>query len=109
MIEYIYTLIDPITDVVKYVGKSKTPKARYKQHINKLDKTMTPKKIWLLGLFEKGLKPEMEIVEKITDEAGREREQHFVTMHEATTLNIHNPKKGMKSRDRNEFFENGTE
>ena len=109
MIEYIYTLIDPVTDAVMYVGKSKNPKSRYNQHIKKLDKSLTPKKQWLLSLFEKGLKPKLEIVETVKDGTGREREQHYVTLHEATTLNIHNPSKGMQSRDRNEFWNNGTE
>lgn len=109
MIEYIYALVDPITKDVKYVGKSKKPKSRYTQHIKKLDKTGTPKKQWLLSLFDKGLKPNMIILETVTDGTGREREQHFVTMHEATTLNIHNPSKGMKSRDTNEFWNDGTD
>ena len=51
----------------------------------------------------------MIILETVTDGTGREREQHFVTMHEATTLNIHNPSKGMKSRDTNEFWSDGTD
>ena len=109
MIEYIYTLIDPVTDEVRYVGKSKNPKTRYNQHIKKLDKSMTPKKQWLLGLFDKGLKPKLQIVETVTNGTGREREQHYVTLYEATTLNIHNPQKEMKSRDRNEFWKNGTD
>jgi hypothetical protein len=100
--EYIYYLIDPITDDVKYVGKSKKPKSRYNQHIKKLDKGQTPKRKWLQSLFDQGLKPRLKVVEEVDGNA-REREQHHVTLHQNTILNIHNPEKGMASRDWNEI------
>ena len=96
MIEYIYYLICPIEKTVKYVGKSKNPKTRYKQHISKLDRLNTEKKQWLLNLFAKNLLPEIIIVEKCV-ENGREREQFHVDKNKNTILNIHNPKKGEKS------------
>lgn len=102
MNDFIYYLIDPITNVVKYVGKSKKPKTRYSQHIKKLDKSMTPKKRWLLGLFEEGLKPRLQIV-KECDGDGREDEQEHCNLHQNTILNIHNPAKGVKSRNINEI------
>lgn len=100
--EYIYYLIDPITEVVKYVGKSKNPKTRYNQHIKKLDKGMTPKRKWLESLFAENLKPRLKVVEEIDGDA-REAEQRHVTMHQNTILNIHNPEKGKGSRDWNEI------
>lgn len=97
MKEYIYYLICPIENKVRYVGKTKNPKSRYKQHISKLDKLITPKRKWLESLFEKKLLPIMKIVEETTVERGREREQYHVELHKDTILNIHNPGKGMKS------------
>lgn len=96
MKEYIYYLICPKDGSVKYVGKTKDPKKRYKQHITKLDRLMTPKRIWLEGLFAEGLKPLCRIVEEVEGDA-RDREQYHVTLNEATILNIHNPSKGAKS------------
>jgi hypothetical protein len=78
-----------------YVGCTKNPENRYKQHISKLDKWMTPKRKWLELLFEKGLKPEMKVVEECIDN-GREIEQFHVYLHQNTITNIHNPEKGMK-------------
>jgi len=98
MKEYIYFLICPIENVVKYVGKTKDPKKRYKQHIKKLDKSQTKKKAWLQMLFEKKLLPTLKIIEETTGLNARNREQHFCDIHEKTILNIHNPTKGMKSR-----------
>lgn len=95
---HVYYLLDPITKDVKYVGMSKNPKRRYRQHISKLDKLMTDKRKWLEGLFEKKLLPEIKIVGSYDSEKeGREMEQQHVTMNKNTILNIHNPGKGRKS------------
>jgi predicted GIY-YIG superfamily endonuclease len=98
MTEYIYALICPIENKVKYVGKTKDPKKRYNQHLKKLDAQMTPKRKWLENIFAKGLKPKIQILEKCENN-GREREQFYVTKYKTTTLNIHNPEKGAKSND----------
>jgi hypothetical protein len=47
-------------------------------------------------LKEKNLLPYLKIIEEI-EINGREREQIHVEKNKATILNIHNPKKGMKS------------
>lgn len=96
MEEYIYYLICPIDLTVKYVGKSKDPQKRYKQHVSKLDKLKTPKREWLEMLFSKGLMPKCKVVEKCYGNA-RDREQYHVELNRATILNIHNPGKGCKS------------
>jgi len=97
MKEYIYYLVCPIDGEVKYVGKTKHPETRYKQHVKKLDKTLTLKRKWLEMLHSKHLQPIMKVVEEVDSEDARGREQYHVTLNEATTLNIHNPDKGRKS------------
>ncbi len=101
-INYVYYLTDPRTNEVKYVGKTKNPKARFKQHITKLDKTMTPKKKWLLELASKGMKPKMMIAMEVRGE-GREEEQYHLDRHRDTALNIHNPRRGQASRKLDEI------
>lgn len=95
MIEYIYFLICPIEKTVKYVGKSKDPKKRYNQHIKKLDKQKTPKRLWMESLFNQNKLPILEIV--CQTENGRDLEQYYFDLHKKTALNIHNPEKGKKS------------
>ena len=94
--EYIYYLIDPRDNVVRYVGKTANPERRYKQHLSKLDKLMTPKRRWIEELFALKLVPKCKVVERCEGN-GREREQFHVSLNEATILNIHNPAKGVKS------------
>lgn len=97
---FVYYLRCPLTNEVKYVGATKNPKARYQQHINKLDRLLTKKRVWIEGLRARGTTPILEIVEECEGaEAGREREQYHVTLHQGTTLNIHNPAKGAKSNN----------
>ena len=81
---YVYYLIDPRTKEVKYVGKTKNPPSRFKQHIKKLDKTMTPKKKWLLELRAKGLQPKMIIAQEVNGD-GRAEEQYHLDRHKDTT------------------------
>ena len=101
---YIYYLQDPRNNEVKYVGATKNPKTRYKQHIKKLDKTPTPKKRWLISLFALGLNPKMKIVDKSDNERdARELEQHHLDINYTTALNIHNPRKGAKSKSREDI------
>lgn len=98
--EYIYYLICPIDNVVKYVGKTKNVKRRYNTHVKKLDKGNTLKKQWLLKLFEKNLMPICKVVEEC-DSNARDREQYHVDLNYDTILNIHNPSKGVKSIKKN--------
>ena len=102
MKEYIYYLIDPRNNEVKYIGKTKTPKRRYRQHLKKLDRNATPKNLWLLELFKLKLAPKMIIAQEISGD-GREAEQRHLDLHKTTALNIHNPRKGEKSRKTEEI------
>lgn len=63
---FIYLLIDPITNQIRYIGKANNPKDRYKNHINKcLDKN-THKRNWINKLKKLGYKPELEILEEVS-------------------------------------------
>jgi len=66
---YIYILLEP-TGEVRYVGKSVSPKDRYKKHLNeaKKRKSITYKNNWIYSLLNKGLKPKMEIIDQIDGE-----------------------------------------
>jgi len=64
----IYTLSDPITKEVKYIGKTKSSlKYRLSQHIHDSlnNGTGTHKKAWIKGLLLKGLLPSIEILDVV--------------------------------------------
>ena len=63
---YIYTLSDPITGDVRYVGKSIRPDGRYKDHIreSRLANINTYKISWIKSLISSGLSPVMDIIDE---------------------------------------------
>ena len=64
---YFYTLKCPITNDVKYVGRSVNPDGRYRQHIHsgKCEGHKDRKGAWIKSLLDKDLKPIMEIIDKL--------------------------------------------
>ena len=96
---YIYYLIDPITKIVRYVGNTKNPKSRYRQHLKDAEKKQnTEKQKWIIELKDKKMTPLMEIVKEIeNDVEARKEEEKEVVKHIQTVFNIHMPGKGSKS------------
>lgn len=67
MITYIYTLSDPNTGVIKYVGKTVNIKQRYSAHVSdaRIGKKNNLVSNWIKSLLNKGLKPTMEIIDEV--------------------------------------------
>jgi hypothetical protein len=83
MIHYIYTLSDPNTNEVRYVGKTINTKRRYKQHL--YDKRQTSHKhSWIKSLKDIGLKPIMNIIEECNDN-WEEREIYWISKYDNLT------------------------
>lgn len=62
---YIYTLSDPITKEIRYIGKANNLKERYKNHINDARDIGTHKRNWINSLKKKDLKPEIEVLDYV--------------------------------------------
>lgn len=61
---YIYTLIDPITNEIRYVGKTtQDPIKRYSQHLRNSKKRKTFVNIWVNDLLNDNIKPIMNVVD----------------------------------------------
>ena len=60
---YIYTLTDPETNMVRYVGKANNIKQRYSAHLNRARKHQIHKKNWIASLRKKKLKPIIDIID----------------------------------------------
>lgn len=66
MTNYIYALQDPITDEIRYVGKSINPEERLKYHIKHLKREAnTWKSRWITKLLNQGLSPQLIILEEV--------------------------------------------
>lgn len=62
---YIYVLIDPITNMVRYVGKTNNITQRYQAHLNRARKHQIHKKNWIEKLKKEGLKPIIEVIDVV--------------------------------------------
>jgi group I intron endonuclease len=79
---YIYTLSHPITNEVRYVGKTINIKRRYKQHL--YDKRHSHKASWVKSLKNEGLKPVLTILETCQDN-WQEREIFWISQYDNLT------------------------
>ena len=62
---FIYTLTDPFTNEIRYVGKSNDPKKRLYDHIRCCHLTNTHKNNWVKSILEKSGKPLLNIIDKV--------------------------------------------
>ena len=74
---YIYGLRDPLTEEIRYVGKSNDPKKRFEFHMYCND-TNRHKKHWIMSLKRIGTKPDLVILEKTNEQDWEEREKHWI-------------------------------
>ena len=94
----IYTLKDPDSHQVRYVGASQNAKTRFKMHIKDAQKGRTTKQIWIKTLLSRGKLPILEIITTEENDArAREIEEEMVIKHINTVFNIHLPGKGHSS------------
>lgn len=76
---YIYGLVDPRTDCVRYVGQTKSPHVRYTRHCSYANrKRITECTIWITDLIVNGLRPRMTILESATIEECNAAEKRWI-------------------------------
>ena len=78
----IYGLTHPITEEVKYVGKSADIHKRYSQHIYSANKDTASTHLhkWIKGLLNQGLKPGIIVLEEVDEDNWRERERYWIAL-----------------------------
>lgn len=85
---FIYILIDPRNDQIRYVGKSNTPGKRFLTHL--CDKRKSHVTAWIKQLLEKGLKPNQEIIDEISVNEWQFWEQHYISLYRSWGFNLTN-------------------
>jgi len=70
MLQFIYELYDPRTDIVGYVGITTDPNDRYKQHLGMIDGNRY-KNSWISSILADSIKPGMRIREVIENDDER--------------------------------------
>jgi predicted GIY-YIG superfamily endonuclease len=75
---FIYVLKDPVSNEIRYVGKSNNPKERYKSHKNPAHKITTHTHNWIMMLRSKGLDPVIEIIREVPISEWKYWEKHYI-------------------------------
>jgi hypothetical protein len=76
---YIYGLVDPITEFVRYVGKAYNPKRRRQAHMNPSSlKPKTRKNNWIKSLLNAGRKPELILLEQVKECEWEDAERRWI-------------------------------
>lgn len=84
---FIYGLKDPITNEIRYIGKSNNPKSRYSRHISNAKKPKTKCYCWIKGLIDENLKPILVILEEVDINEWGEKEDYWISQfHNLTNL-----------------------
>lgn len=73
---FMYSLIDPVTEQERYIGKTDTPQRRLKEHLQ--DRRKTHKSNWIASLLSRGLEPAMRILEEVPVTQWQERERYWI-------------------------------
>lgn len=76
---YIYGLVDPRTNEVRYVGKTINPTNRHNQHLKfRAYYAHTYKARWINSLKQEKLQPKFVILEKVNNDRAVVREQYWI-------------------------------
>ena len=76
---YIYGLIDPMTDQLRYIGKSVNVNRRYRRHITERFLHDSYKDRWIRKLINENNQPELLIIDKVQENEWKFWEQHYIS------------------------------
>lgn len=91
---YIYTLSNPLTKEVRYVGKSDNPAVRLREHIRKAKYSHTHKNHWILSLKENGCLPTIDIIDVVQKKDCGFWEQYWIDTFKCWGFNLTNVASG---------------
>jgi group I intron endonuclease len=74
---FIYTLTDPRTGFVRYVGKADNLKARYNRHLKA--KGISHRTCWIKRLQAEGMRPRLEILEEVPQVSWQDAERFWIS------------------------------
>lgn len=90
--QYIYTLTDPISNIVRYVGKSNNPKDRLRRHLSEsnLVESWTNKNKWLLHLKNNNRLPILDIIDEGNDDNIDSLEIKWISYYRSLDIDLSN-------------------
>lgn len=93
---FIYILLDPRDNQVKYVGKTINPQRRYSQHRYEATHTKSYKNNWFLSLLLIGIDPQMVVIDECDKDEWEFFEQWYIDVFKAWGFKLTNLTNGGK-------------
>jgi len=88
---YIYSLIDPRDNQIKYIGKANNINSRLYTHTANCNLIKnTPKIQWIRFLKDKGLKPIIEEIDRVLITEWQFWEKHYISLYKSWGFNLKN-------------------
>lgn len=87
---FIYTLSDPNTGLVRYVGKTDNLKRRYNEHFKNARLCKTHVQCWIHGLRNKGERPEMDCIDTVLMGEFKFWEQYYISLYKSWGFDLTN-------------------
>ncbi len=87
---YIYALIDPRNNQVRYIGKANNPEDRYKNHYNSARDKNTHKRNWINNVRKDGLRPELLILDEVSIDNWQYWECFYISLYKTYGFNLVN-------------------
>lgn len=91
---YIYALIDPRDNQVRYIGKSNDAKKRYKNHFNSSRDKNTHKRNWINSVRRDGFKPELLILDEVPINKWQWWETFYISLYKTYGFKLVNYTRG---------------
>lgn len=76
---FIYALQNPVTEEIRYIGKTKNPKMRFHNHMNKRHNEKTHKTNWIESLKKQNIRPIMIIIDEVSEEDWKFWERYWIS------------------------------
>lgn len=102
---YIYALIDPRDNKVRYIGKANNPFNRYKNHFNSSRDKNTHKRNWINSIRKDGFRPELLILDEVPIDKWQWWESFYISLYKTYGFNLLNYTSG---GDGSTFGNNGS-
>lgn len=89
---YIYTLTDPITNKIRYIGKANNIKARLRGHLS--CKAKSRKNNWIKSLKNSGFTPIIEVLDEVSLSEWEFWERHYISLFKSWGFSLTNSTDG---------------
>lgn len=94
---FIYSLSDPKTQEIRYIGKANDVKERFKHHMCVNKKGQSISKCWIKGLRSEGLKPIVDVIDEIPHKEWEFWEQYYISLYKSWGFRLTNMQIGGRS------------